>query len=114
MPVSKAKGQSDLNLKVLLKILNTAGTMTVTAVSPLGATGDISITKTSTGIYVVTIANFLGPQGVVNIQATAFTTPNTAAVARTYTAASLAITVTVVDDTHTVQDDSVDLCIEAF
>ena len=114
MPVSKAAGQSQKNLRVLFKILNTAGTMTVVTVSPLIAAGDLSITKTSTGIYVVTIANFKGPQGAVNVQASAYTSPNTASVARAYTADSLALTVTVVDDTHTVQDDSVDICAEAY
>lgn len=115
MGLNKAFGQSEGNRRVLFKILNTAGTPTVVAVSPSGASVDMSIVDTGTGDYEVTIKNFKGPQGVANIQATAETISTFASVAsRTYTNNDLAIVIKVENDASTATDGSVDVCAEAF
>lgn len=115
MPISKEFAQSEKNLRVLFKILNTAGTPTIVNVSPLGAAGDISIVDTAAGIYDVTIKNCKGPQGVANIQATPETTSLMAAVtARSYTGDDLAITIHTENDASTDTDTSTDVIVEAF
>lgn len=115
MGLNKARGQSDQNQKVLLKILDTAGTPTVVAVSPAQAAGDIAITDTGTGIYDVTIKNFKGQQGVVNVQATPYTTSLMASVsARSYSGDDFSFTIRVEDDASSLTDSSVDVCLEAF
>lgn len=115
MSVNKERAQSDANQKVLFKILDTGGTPTIVAVSPAGASGDISITDTGVGIYDVTIKNCKGQQGVANIQATSHTTSTMAAcTARSYSSDDLALTIKVEDDGSTLTDSSVDVRVEAF
>jgi len=115
--VRSARGQSDGNLSVHLKILNTAGTPTVVNVSPLSVAGDISITDTGVGVYDLTIKNFQGPQSVVNVQVTPETIGNFACVtARSYSGADFSFTVktgTAVTD-YTAADTSSDVRLEAF
>lgn len=115
MAVGKNKGQSEKNGRILFKILDTAGTPTVVAVSPSRISGDIAITDTGTGIYDVVIKNFKGPQGVANIQATSHTTSTMAAcTARSYSSDDLSLTVKVEDDASTLTDSSVDVVVEVF
>lgn len=115
MGLSKTRGQSEGNQVVLFKILNTAGTPTIVAVSPPSMSGDMSITDTGTGIFDVTIKNFKGPQGLANIQATAETTSTMASCsARSYSSDDLSLTIRVEDDASTLTDSSVDVRVEAF
>lgn len=98
------------------QILDTSGTPTIVNVSPpIAFAGDVTIVDTGTGIYDVTIANFKGPQGVANVQATSYTTSTMAACsARSYTGDALAITIRVEDDASTLTDSSVDVLVFAF
>jgi hypothetical protein len=115
MGLSKAFGQSEKNQRVLFKILNTGGTPSIVAVSPLEAAGDISVVDTGTGDFAVTIKNFKGPRGLANIQATAETISMFASVAsRTYTGDNLEIVIKVENDGSTASDSSVDVVAEAF
>lgn len=115
MAVNKARGQSEKNMLVLFRILDTAGTPTITAVSPSGAAGDISIVDTAPGIYDVTIKNFKGQAGLTNIQVTSHivsTMVNTTA--RSYTGDDLALTIKVNADEATDTDSSCDVRAEAY
>lgn len=115
MGLSKARGQSDRNEKLLFKLLDTAGTPTIVGVCPLAAAVDISVVDTGVGRYTVTIKNFKGAQGVANIQLTPHTTSlSAAAVSRAYTGANLAFEISVEDDASTLTDSSVDVCVEAY
>ncbi len=117
MSLKAARGQSDGNQLVKFKILDTGGTPTIVNVSPLAMAGDIAITDTGAGIYDVVIKNFQGPQGVVNIQATAYVIGTFANVtARSYSGSDLSLTVktgTAASD-YTAADSSVDVSAEAF
>lgn len=115
MAVNKARGQTDSNNVLLFKILDTAGTPTIVAVSPSNAAGDVSITDTGTGIYDVVIKNMQGPQAVANVQVTPYVTSTMAAVsARSYSGADLSITIRVEDDASTLADSSCDVRVETF
>ncbi len=115
MPVNKAKGQTDGNLKVLFKLLDTGGTPTIVQVSPAIAAGDISVTDTATGRATVVIKNFKGPQGAINAQAQSLTTSvNTAVVAISYSGNDLTFELSSEDDASTLTDTSVHVCVEAF
>jgi hypothetical protein len=113
--LNKARGQSDKNLRVLFQILNTGGTPTIVGVDPLMAAGDFSIVDGGAGDYDVTIKNFRGPRGLVNIQATAETISMFASVtARSYSGNDLTFTVSVENDASSASDSSVDVCAEAY
>lgn len=113
--LNKARAQSASNLVVLFKILDTAGTPTIVAVSPSAAAGDISITDTGTGIYDVTVKNFKGQQGVVNAQVTPYTTSLMASTsARSYSSDDFSITIRIEDDASSLTDSSCDVRLEAF
>lgn len=115
MGLNKSREQSRTNQKVLFKILDTTGTPTIVAVSPLIAAVDISITDTGTGIYDIVIKNFKGAQGVVNVQATSYITSTMAtASARSYSGDDFSLTIRVEDDASTLTDSSVDVAVEAF
>jgi hypothetical protein len=115
MPVGKNKAQSEGNLRILFKILDTAGTPTVVAVSPNGISGDIAITDTGPGIYDIVVKNFKGPQGVVNVQLTPYVTSVMASVtARSYSGDDFSVTIHTENDASTDTDTSVDVCLEAF
>ncbi len=115
MPVNKAHGQSEKNLVVMFKILDTAGTPSVTAISPENIAADFSIADTAQGVYDVTIKDFKGPQGLVNVQATAHVISNFAScTARSYSGNDLTVTIKVEDDASSAQDSAVDVRVEAF
>jgi hypothetical protein len=115
MGLDKARGQSDGNQKILFKILDTSGTPSIVKVSPPSAAGAISIVDTGPGIYDVTIKNFKGPQGAVNVQVSSEVISTMAnCTVRTYTGDNLALTIDVNNDAGTDTDSSVDVCAEAF
>lgn len=115
MPVNKAKAQLEGNLKVLFKLLDTSGTPSITGVAPKTAVNDISVVDTATGRATVTIKNFKGPQGVVNIQLTPQTTSlMCAAVSRSYSGNDLSFEISIENDASTLTDASVDVCVEAY
>lgn len=115
MGLDKARGQSDKNQVVLFKILDTGGTPTIVAVSPLLAAPSISIVDTGPGIYDVTIKNFKGQQGVVNVQANSHVVSTMAnCTARSYSGDDLSLTIKVNADEATDTDSSVDVKVEAF
>jgi len=115
MAVNKAKALTEGTMRLLFKILDTAGTPTVVAVLPIAAAGDIAITDTGAGIYDLVIKNFKGPQGVVNVQATSYVTSTmVGATARSYSGDDLSLTIHVENDASTDTDSSVDVCVEAY
>lgn len=115
MPVNKARGQSEGNLKVLFQLLNTAGTPTIVGVSPSICAGDISVVDTAVGRATVTIKDFIGQQGFVNVQATSQTTSVwSSIVSRSYSGADLTFEISSEDDTSALTDVTVDICAEAY
>jgi hypothetical protein len=117
MSVKAARGQSDGNLAVMFKILDTAGTPSIVDVSPASMLADISVVDTGVGIYDVTVKNFQGPQQKVNVQTTSYVIGNFSNVtARSYSGADFSLTVktgTAVTD-FTAADTSTDVRLEAF
>lgn len=117
MAVKSVRGQSDGNLSLHFKILDTAGTPSIVNVSPVSMASDISITDTGVGIYDVTVKNFQGPQQAVNVQVTPYVIGNFATVtARSYSGADFSLTIktgTAVTD-FTAADTSSDVRLEAF
>ncbi len=103
-------------LIIAFKILDTAGTPTITEVSPPSQfTGDIAVTDTGTGIYDMVISNFKGPAGVAKVFATPYTTSTMAACsARSYSGDALSITIRVEDDASSLTDSSVDVLVIAY
>jgi hypothetical protein len=99
----------------MFKILDTAGTPSITAISPDYISGDLSVADTATGVYDVTIKNFKGPRGLANVQATAETISVFAScTARSYSGDDLTVTIKTENDASSATDTSVDVRIEAF
>ena len=115
MSVSKGFGQYGGIQKVSFKLLDTAGTPSITGVFPRAAASDISVVDTATGRATVTIKNFKGQQGVANIQLTPQTTSlSAAAVSRSYSGDDLSFEISVEDDSSTLTDSSVDVSVEVY
>lgn len=115
MSVKAARGQSDNNQLVMFQLLNTAGTPSITVVSPTAMVSDVSVVDTAQGRATVTIKNFQGPQSAVNIQLTPRTSSlMAAAVSVAYSGADLTFEISVEDDTSALQDASIDVRAEAY
>lgn len=94
-------------------------TATLAAIS--GATESdqtqVSLSRTSTGIYVITVTNFRGPQSQVNVQITSGTTsvwPSWTTKAYTANTDTVAVTVSIENDASTATDSSFDFLFTAF
>lgn len=115
MSVKAARGQSDNNQLVMFQLLNTAGTPSITVVSPTAMASDVSVVDTAVGRATVTIKNFQGPQSGANIQLTPRTTSvMSAAVSVSYSGADLTFEISSEDDTSALTDVTVDVRVEAY
>jgi len=115
MSVNKEHGQTEDNDVVLFQLLDSTGTPSITKVSPLIAAGDISVSDTGAGRATVTIKNFKGPQGAVNIQLTTRTTSVWASVASSsYSGDDFTFEISIENDASTLTDASVDVRAEAY
>ncbi len=113
--VRKARGQSERNQKVLFQLVDSTGTPSIAKVSPLAAAGDISVIDTNPGLAAITIKNFKGRQGGVNIQLTPRTTSlMSAAVSVSYSGENLAFTFSTENDASTLTDSTVDVSVEVY
>lgn len=77
----------------------------------------VTLSRTSTGIYVLTVRNFRGPNGQVNVIVTTGTTSlNVNWTAKSYTTNTdtVAITISIEDDASTATDASFDFQFTAF
>lgn len=115
MGFNKCSGQGEGNEVVLFKLLNSTGTPTITEVFPDIAAADISVVDTGDGDYAITIKNFKGPRGLVNIQASPLTISTMASPgAVTYTGDNVAFSIKVENDASTATDSSIYVRAEAF
>lgn len=117
MGMDKAFGQHAGNQRVLFKLVDTSGTPSIGSVSPSGASGSISVADTAQGRATVTIKNFKGKTGSVNIQLTSCTTSVMSAVANStiaYSGDDLTFEISSEDDSSTLTDTSVFVAVEAF
>lgn len=113
--INKAQGQTEVNGRVLFQLLDTAGTPSISKVSPVSAAADVSVSDTATGRATVTIKNFKGPQGGANIQATSRTTSVwSSIVSVSYSGDDLSFEISSENDASTLTDTSVDIVVEAY
>lgn len=113
--LNKSMGQWAPAGMVAFKILDTAGTPTITEVFPANAAGDISIVDGGDGDYDITIQNFKGVNAMARVFANAetislFTSPVDIA----FSGDSLTFTIKVEADDSTATDSSVGVLVVSY
>lgn len=115
MSMNKAAGHTERNQRILFRLVDTAGTPSITGVSPAHVAGDVSVVDTAAGRATITIKNFKGPQGIANIILTPHTTSlMCAAVSRSYSGDNLSFEISTENDASALTDSSVDCQVEVF
>lgn len=95
----------------------TTATLGVTSGEAISDQAQVTLSRTSTGIYVLTVTNFRGPNGGLNVLVSPGTTSLSAAwTTKTYTTNTdtVAITISIEDDASTATDASFDFQFTAY